>query len=130
MGVPVVGERHHGKANTSKGAAGMFGTISERISGMCGSRRSSVNNQQPIQAKQAAENNGEYSLGALLSPGAGSTRDIHERCVSGVWKKLDSSAMGNPPFGGHQNHRGGTLATSGRSAPREYSPLFSAACFA
>jgi hypothetical protein len=85
MGVPVVGERHHGKANTSKGAAGMFGTISERISGMCGSRRSSVNNQQPIQAKQAAENNGEYSLGALLSRGAASQRDIHARCVSSVW---------------------------------------------
>ena len=121
MGVPVVGERHHGKTNTSKSAAGIFGTISERISGMCGSRRSSVNNQQPIQAKQPAENNGEYSLGALLSRGAASQRDIHARCESGVWKKLDSSAMGNPPFGGHQNHRGGTLATSGRSCGRDQS---------
>jgi len=46
MGVPVVGERHHGKANTSQGAAGIFGTISKRISSMRGSRRSSVNHQQ------------------------------------------------------------------------------------
>ena len=41
MGVPLVGKRHHRKANTSQGAVGMFGTISKRISGMCGSRRSS-----------------------------------------------------------------------------------------
>src|ERR1017187_2424627 len=114
MGLPVVGERHHGKANTWQGAAGIFGTISKRISGMCGSRRSSANNQQSIQAKEPAENNREYSLGALLSRGAASQRDIHARCVSGVWKKLDSPTMGKPPLGGHQNHRGGTLATSGR----------------
>jgi hypothetical protein len=121
MGVPVVGERHHGKANTSQGAAGMFGTISKRISGMCGSRRSSVNNQQSIQAKEPAENNREYSLGALLSRGAASQRDIHARCVSGVWKNLDSPTMGNPPFGGHQDHRGRTLATSSRSCGRDQS---------
>jgi len=89
MGVPVVGERHHGKANTSKGAAGIFGTISKRISGMCGSRRSSVNNQQSIQTKEPAENNRQYSLGALLSRGDAPQRDIHARCVSGVREKLE-----------------------------------------
>jgi hypothetical protein len=66
MGVPVVGERHHGKANTSQGAAGIFGTISKRISGKCGSRRSSDNNQQSIQPKEPAENNRQYSLGAVV----------------------------------------------------------------
>ena len=121
MGVPVVGERHHGKANTSQGAAGMFGTISKRISGMCGSRRSSANNQQSIQAKEPAENNRQYSLGALLSRGDASQRDIHARCVSGVWEKLDSPTMGKPPFGGHQDHRGRTLATSSRSCRRDQS---------
>jgi len=82
MGLPVVGERHHGKANTSQGAVGMFGTISKRISGMCGSRCSSVNNQQSIQAKEPAENNREYSLGALLSRGTASQRDIDARSRS------------------------------------------------
>ena len=121
MGVPVVGERHHGKANTSQGAAGIFGTISKRISSMCGSRRSSVNNQQSIQAKEPAENNREYSLGALLSRGATSQRDIDARCVSCVCQELDSPTMGKPPFGGHQDHRGRTLATSSRSCGRDQS---------
>jgi hypothetical protein len=121
MGVPVVGERHHGKANTSQGAAGIFGTISKRISGMCGSRRSSVNNQQSIQAKEPAENNRQYSLGALLSRGNASQRDIHARCVSGVWEKLDSPTMGMSPFGRHQNDRGRTLATNSRSCRRDQS---------
>jgi hypothetical protein len=121
MGVPLVGKRHHRKTNTSQGAVGMFGTISKRVSGMCGSRRSSVNNQQSIQAKEPAENNPQYSLGALLSRGTASQRDIHARCVSGVWKNLDSPTMGNPPFGGHQDHRGRTLATSSRSCRRDQS---------
>ncbi len=121
MGVPVVGERHHGKTNTSQGAAGIFGTISKRISGMCSSRRSSVNNQQSIQAKEPAENNRQYSLGALLSRGDASQRDIHARCISGVWEELDSPTMGMPPFGRHQNHRGGTLATDSESCRRHKS---------
>src|SRR5450631_1970465 len=121
MGVPLVGERHHGKANTSQGAAGIFGTISKRISGMCGSRRSSVNHQQSIQAKEPAENNSQYSLGALLSRGDASQRDIHARCVSRVWKTLDSPTMGMSPFGRHQNHRGRTLATNSRSCRRDQS---------
>ncbi len=121
MGVPVVGERHHGKINTTQGAAGIFGTISKRISGMCGSRRSSVNHQQSIQAKEPAENNRQYSLGALLSRGDASQRDIHARCVSGVWEKLDPPTMGKPAFGGHQDHRGRTLATSSRSCRRDQS---------
>ena len=121
MGVPVVGERHHRKTNTSQGAAGIFRTISKQISGMCGSRRSSVNNQQSIQAKEPAENNRQYSLGALLSRGDASQGDIHARCVSGVWEKLDSPTMGKPLFGGHQDHRGRTLATSGRSCRRDQS---------
>jgi hypothetical protein len=45
MGVPVVGKRHHGEANTSQGAVGVFGTIPKRISGMLSGGRSSVNNQ-------------------------------------------------------------------------------------
>jgi hypothetical protein len=121
MGVPVVGERHHGEANTPQDAVGMFGTISKRISGMCCSRCSSVNNQQSIQAKEAAENNREYSLGALLSRGAASQRGINARFVSCVCQELDSPTMGKPPFGGNQDYRGGTLATSSRSCGRDQS---------
>ena len=98
MGVPVVGERHHGKANTSQGAVGMFGAISKRISGMCGSRCSSVNNQQSIQAKDPAENNREYSLGALLSRGASSQRDIDARCVSCCMPRIGFSRDGETSF--------------------------------
>ena len=47
MGVPVVGERHHGKADASQGEAWMFGAISKRIGGMCGADalRLTINNQ-------------------------------------------------------------------------------------
>src|SRR3989454_8675397 len=121
MGVPLVGKRHHRKANTSQGAVGMFGTISKRISGMCGSRRSSVNDQQSIQAEQPAENNREYSLGALLSRGVASERDIHARCISGVCQKLDSATMGKAPFGGNQDYRGRALATSSTNYRRDQS---------
>src|SRR5260370_14325278 len=115
MGVPLVGKRHHRKTNTSQGAVGMFGTISKRISGMCSSRRSSVNDQQSIQAEEPAENNREYSLGALLSRGVASQGDIHSRFISDVCQELDSATMGKPPFGRNQDHRGGALATSSRS---------------
>jgi hypothetical protein len=111
MGVPVVGKRHHGKANTPQSAVGKFGTISKRISGMCGSRRSSVNDQQSIQAEEPAENNCEYSLGALLSRGVASQSDIHARCVSGVCQELGSTTMGKASFRGNQNDRGRALAT-------------------
>src|SRR6266478_853702 len=121
MGVPLVGKRHHRKANTSQGAVGMFGTISKRISGMCGSRRSSVNDQQSIQAEQPAEKNREYSLGALLSRGVASERDIHARCISGVCQKLDSATMGKAPFGGNQDYRGRALATSSTNYRRDQS---------
>src|SRR5690349_7314814 len=99
MGVPVVGKRHHGKTNTSQGAVGRLGTISKRIGGMRGSGRSSVNHKQSIQTQKPAENHREYSLGALLSRGAASQRDIHTRCLSRVWQKLDSPAMGRFSLG-------------------------------
>ena len=121
MGVPLVGKRHHRKTNTSQGAVGMFGTISKRISGMCGSRRSSVNDQQSIQAEEPAENNREYSLGALLSRRVAPERDIHARCISGVCRELGSAAMGKAPFGGNQDHRGGALATSSTNCGRDQS---------
>jgi len=121
MGVPVVGKRHHGKASTSQGAVRLFGTISKRISSLRGSRRSSVNNQQSIQAQEPAENNREHSLGALLSRGVAPQGDIHTRCISGVCQELDSAAMGKPLFGGREDYRGGALATSGRSYGRDQS---------
>src|SRR5882724_2970849 len=121
MGVPLVGKRHHRKTNTSQGAVGMFGTISKRISGMCGSRRSSVNDQQSIQAEEPAENNSEYSLGALLSRRVAPERDIHARCISGVCRELGSATMGKAPFGGNQDDRGGALATSSTNCGRDQS---------
>src|SRR5713226_6891522 len=119
MGVPVVGKRHHGEANTSQGAVGMFGAISKRISGMRGGGCSSVNDQQSVQAKEPAESNREYSLGALLSRGVASQGDIHTRCISGVCQKLDSATMGNLPFGEREDYRGGALATSSVSHGRD-----------
>src|SRR5207245_8737516 len=98
MGIPLVGKRHHRKTNTSQGAVGMFGTISKRISGMCGSRRDSVNDQQSIQAEEPAENNREYSLGALLSRRVAPERDIHARCISGVCRELGSAPDGESSF--------------------------------
>jgi hypothetical protein len=121
MGIPVVGKRHHGQADTSQGAVGKFGTISKRISGMRSSGRSSVNHQQSIQAQEPAEDNSEYSLGPLLSRGVTSQGDIHTRCVSGVCQELDSPTMGRFPFGGNQNCRGGTLATGNGSYGRDQS---------
>jgi len=67
MGVPVVGKRHHGEANTSQGAVGVFGTIPKRISGVRSGGRSSVNNQQSIQAQEPAENNRQCVMSAVFS---------------------------------------------------------------
>src|SRR5258708_34941800 len=98
MGVPLVGKRHHRKTNTSQGRVWLFGTISKRMFGMCGSRRSSVNDQQSIQAEEPAENNREYSLGALPSRRVAPERDIHARSISGLCRELGSAPDGESYF--------------------------------
>ena len=89
MGVPVVGKRHHGKANTSQSAVGKFGTISKRISGMRGGGRSSVNNQQSFHTQEPAKNNTEHSLGTLSPGGTPSQGDLHTRRLSDICKELE-----------------------------------------
>src|SRR5208282_5037176 len=114
MGVPVVGRRHQRETPTPQAADRGCGNISKRIGRECGSRRSSINDQQWKQAQKPPANHGQYSLGTLLARRTATQGFVHARLVQYVRKELDRAPLGKYAVGPDQDGRGRTVATGNR----------------
>ena len=117
MGVPMVGKRHQRKTDTSQGCRlGDLETISDRIGGTRGSRRSSVNDQQSLEQQEPAANHGQHALGALLVERSCLSKQISTQDAYLIYaKNWILPRWGKLPSRRNQDRRGGALATSDRS---------------